>query len=59
MLRALDDIPTRAVKFEPVRGSQAGNEILIRVGVSASKLVIKVNHGRDDAQFVPHLQNEP
>ena len=47
------------MKFQIVRARQIGDEFLIRVRLCPAQLVIEMNDGEDNPQFLPQLQQQP
>ena len=47
-----------AMKFEIVRARQLRDELLVRVRLRPAQLVIEMNDGKDNPQFVPQLEQQ-
>jgi hypothetical protein len=47
------------VKLQPVLTSQALDELLIRIRLPYTQLVIEMNDGKNNPQLTPQLQQQP
>ena len=48
----LRHVAALAVELQPVLTSQTRNKILIRIGLRPAQLVVEMNDGEDDAEFL-------
>ena len=52
-------IAALAIKLQPMLKSEARNEILIRIGLRPSQLVVEMNNGKNDAEFMTQFEQQP
>jgi len=56
--RKLSRVTARGRKLQTMLTSESRNKLLIRVRLSPAQLVVEMNNGEDDAQFVAQLNQQ-
>jgi hypothetical protein len=51
-------IATRAIKLQPVLTSQPSDKLLIRLRLRPAQLVVEMNNGEDNAEFVTQFNQQ-
>ena len=52
------DVPAADVQLQLVPVGKLGDELLVSLGFSSAQIVIEVNDGEHDTEFLPQLQHD-